>query len=125
MGVSDRLGKIRFIPTLIFPKTALPNRLLCFLRYRKAETPASMSTGDWALASRDSDRFAGILFWRGRSRSFKSLLKLVGGRSPLYKLRLRGDRFLSISRFCRLSLDRKLHNLVTVSSLLFPQIFKD
>ncbi|WP_204137310.1 hypothetical protein [Halomicronema sp. CCY15110] len=32
---------------------------------REAESPASLSTGDWALADQDSDRFAGVLFWRG------------------------------------------------------------
>ncbi|RZM79679.1 hypothetical protein [Leptolyngbya iicbica] len=42
------------------PTTCSP---CCFLRYREAEPAALMSTGDWALAARNRDRIAGVLFW--------------------------------------------------------------
>jgi len=35
---------------------------------READIPASLSTGEWALADWNRDRFAGVLFLEVRSR---------------------------------------------------------
>lgn len=46
-------------------------------------------------------------------------------RLRLYEMGMEAIAELLLNRFCRLFLNREFYNLVTVSSLLFLQIFKD